>query len=200
MSRFGYAVRYFASDMIPMILFLVLFLATQDIMLATLFGIVVGLGQVAYALARRRPIGMLQWASLGLVALFGTATLLTRDPRFVMFKPTAVQLILGTVMLRPGWMERYVAAAERDAARPQLTAFGFVWAGLMFLLAALNILLVIAADPLTWAKFHLFVPPIAMIGLFLIQNLYMRRAGPRFRPDSAASAASAPFGGADRGV
>jgi intracellular septation protein A len=77
-------------------------------------------------------------------------------------------------------MERYVSAAERDAARPLLTAFGFVWAGLMFLLAALNVLLVVAADPLTWAKFHLFVPPISMIGLFLIQNVYMRMAGARY--------------------
>ena len=180
MSRFGYTLRYFANDMIPMILFLVLFLTTKDIMLATGFAIAVGVGQVAYALSRHRPIGALQWASLGLVAVFGTATLLTHNPRFVMFKPTAIQTILGAVMLRPGWMERYVSPQERDAARPMLTTFGFVWAGLMFLLAALNLLLVVAADPLTWARFHLFVPPIAMIGLFLIQNVYMRAAAARY--------------------
>jgi hypothetical protein len=39
---------------------------------------------------------------------------------------------------------------------------------------------VVAADPLTWARFHLFVPPIAMIGLFLIQNVYMRAAAARY--------------------
>jgi intracellular septation protein len=180
MRRFGYAVRYFANDMIPMILFLVLLIATKDIMLATGCGIAVGLGQVVYALVRRQPVGVLQWASLGLVSVFGTATLLTHDPRFVMFKPTAVQLILGAVMLRPGWMERYVSAEERDAAGPMLTAFGFVWAGLMFLLAALNVLLVVTGDPLTWARFHLFVPPLSMIGLFVIQNVYMRAAGARY--------------------
>jgi intracellular septation protein A len=180
MNRFGYAVRYFANDMIPMILFLALFMLTRDIMLATAFGIAIGLAQVAYGLARRRPIGALQWASLALVAVFGTATLLTHNPRFVMFKPTVIQAILGGVMLRPGWMERYVSAEERDAARPLLTAFGFVWAGLMFLLAGLNVLLVVAADPLTWARFHPFVPPISMIGLFLIQNVYMRMAGARY--------------------
>jgi intracellular septation protein len=179
MSRFGYTLRYFANDMIPMILFLALFLTTDNIMLATGFAIAVGVGQVAYALGRHRPIGALQWASLGLVAVFGTATLLTHNPRFVMFKPTAIQMILGAVMLRPGWMERYVSPEERDMARPMLTTFGFVWAGLMFLLAALNLLLVVAADPLTWARFHLFVPPIAMIGLFLIQNVYMRAAAAR---------------------
>ena len=68
MSRFAYTLRYFANDMIPMILFLVLFLTTKDIMLATGFAIAVGVGQMAYALGRRRPIGALQWASLALVA------------------------------------------------------------------------------------------------------------------------------------
>jgi intracellular septation protein len=179
MRRLGYAVRYFANDMTPMLLFLVLFLTTKDIMLATGFGIAVGLAQVMYGLARRQPIGALQWASLALVAGFGTATLLTHNPRFVMFKPTAIQAILGAAMLRPGWMERYVSAAEREAARPLLTAFGFVWAGLMFLLAALNVVLVVVADPLTWARFHLFVPPLAMIGLFLFQNVYMQMAAAR---------------------
>jgi hypothetical protein len=44
MNNLGYTVRYFANDMIPMILFLVLFLMTKNIMLATGFGIAVGLG------------------------------------------------------------------------------------------------------------------------------------------------------------
>ena len=30
-------------------------------------------------------------------------------------------------MLRPGWMQRYVPAELRDAARSILTAFGFIW-------------------------------------------------------------------------
>jgi intracellular septation protein len=200
MNNFRYALRYFAGDMVPMILFLVLFMATKNIILATGAGIAVGLAQVGYGLARRRPIGALQLASLGLVAVFGTMTLVTRDPRFIMFKPTAIQLILGAVMLRPGWMERYVPAEAREVARPLLTAFGFVWAGLMFLLAALNVLLVVAADPVTWARFHLFVPPVAIIGLFLIQYAYMRAAAARSGlayVDRAAGGAVE--GGTDRG-
>jgi intracellular septation protein len=180
MSQFAHAVRYFTGDIIPMILFLAIFMTTKNIMLATAVGIAVGVGQVAYGLARRRPIGAMQWASLALVVVFGTATLLTRNPRFVMFKPTMIQAVLGAVMLRPGWMERYVPAAERDRARRMLTAFGFVWASLMFLLAGLNVVLVVAADPLTWARFHLFVPPISMIGLFLIQNACMRLAATKY--------------------
>lgn len=45
----------------------------------------------------------------------------------MLFKPTLGQLILGAVMLRPGWMRRYVPAELRDASRSILTAFGFIW-------------------------------------------------------------------------
>jgi hypothetical protein len=31
------------------------------------------------------------------------------------------------MMLRPGWMQRYVPPELRDAARSILTAFGFIW-------------------------------------------------------------------------
>jgi intracellular septation protein len=196
MSQFTYAVRYFAGDMVPMILFVAVFMTTKNIVLATAVGIAVGIGQVVYGFVRRRPIGALQWASLALVLVFGTATLLTHDPRFVMFKPTAVQLILGAVMLRPGWMERYVPAEVRDTTRPMLKAFGFIWAGLMFSLAALNLLLVVSADPLTWARFHLFVPPISMVGLFLIQYAYTRAGEVRYRSDHVGSAVA---GSVDRG-
>jgi intracellular septation protein A len=127
-----------------------------------------------YALIRRRQIGALQWASLGLLVVFGGATLVTQDARFIMFKPTVIHLMTGAVMLRPGWMERYVPADERDRIRPMLTAFGFIWAGLMFLTAIANTALVVVADPVVWAKFNLFFPPISMIGLFVLQNVYIR--------------------------
>ena len=174
MGGFGHTARLFALDLISMILFLVIVLATGNVFLATGVGIAAGLAQLAWQAGRRRAIGMLQWASLGLVVVFGSATLLTHDPRFIMFKPTAINLILGAVMLKPGWMERYVPQAVLEAARPMLRKFGFVWSGLMFLTAALNLVLVFTVDPTTWAKFNLIFPPVSIIGLFLFQNGFMR--------------------------
>ena len=174
MGDFGYTLRYFAGDLVPMIVFLGIFLATGNIVFALGFGIAASVAQLIYALIRRKQIGALQWASLGLLVVFGGATLVTQDARFIMFKPTVIHVMLGTVMLRPGWMERYVPANERDRIRPMLTAFGFIWAGLMFLIAAANAALVALADPVVWAKFNLLFPPISMVGLFVVQNVYIR--------------------------
>lgn len=177
MGGFGYVLRAFAGDMIPMTAFLSILLITGNIAVATGIGVAAALIQVGWALARRVAVGALQWASLGLIALLGGATLLTHDPRFVMFKPTAVNLILGATMLRRGWMERYVPDEILDRARSALTVFGFIWAGLMLVTAALNLVVALSAEPTTWARFNLVFPPVSMIGLFALQNLVMRRKG-----------------------
>ena len=174
MGGFGYTLRYFAGDLVPMVLFLGVFLITRNILLAMGLGVAASLVQVSWALIRRTPIGTLQWAALGLLVVLGGATLVSHDARFIMFKPTVIHLMLGGVMLKPGWMERYVPAEVRGAARPMLTMFGFVWAGLMFLTAGVNAVLVAFSDPMTWAKFNALFPPFSMVGLFLLQNAYMR--------------------------
>jgi len=172
-----------------MIVFLLAFLASKNIYLATGVGIGLSVLQIGWSLARKAPIGMLQWTGLGLIDVFGTATLLTGDPRFVMFKPTGINLVLGAVMLKRGWMERYVPEAIRDLARPMLNVFGYVWSGLMFFTAALNLILVFTVDPTTWAKFNLFFPPMSIATLFLIQNVFMRtHASGRHRPSDGAAA------------
>jgi intracellular septation protein A len=191
MSGLGYTLRYFAADLAPMIVFLLVFLASRNIYLATGVGIGLSALLIGWSLARKAPIGMLQWAGLGLIAVFGTATLLTGDPRFVMFKPTAINLTLGAVMLKRGWMERYAPETIRDLARPMLNVFGYVWSGLMVFTAGLNLILVFTVDPTTWAKFNLIFPPVSIIGLFVVQNVVMRARVSGLRRSSGGAAARA---------
>ena len=165
MSGRGYTLRDFAADLTPMIVFLLVFLASKNIYLATGAGIGLSALQIGWSFARKSPIGMLQWAGLGLIAVF------------------------GAVMLKRGWMERYVPETIRDVARPMLNVFGYIWSGLMFFTAALNLLLVFTVDPTTWAKFNLIFPPMSIIGLFLVQNVFMRaRASGWRRPSDGAAA------------
>jgi intracellular septation protein len=189
MTGLGYILRYFAADLTPMMVFLLVFLASRNIYLATGVGIGLSALQIGWSFARNAQIGMLQWAGLGLIAVFGAATLLTGDPRFAMFKPTGINLVLGAVMLKRGWMKRYVPEATRDLARPMLNVFGYVWSGLMFFTGALNLILEFTVDPTTWAKFNLIFPPMSIIGPFLVQNVYMRgQASGRHKPSGGAAA------------
>ncbi len=181
------AARVLAMDLASTILFLAIFLLTDNLILAVGLGMALGIAQIAWQLHRKQPIGTIQWLSVVLVLASGTATLLTHDPTFVMLKPSIIYCIVGLVMLRRGWMNRYLperAAPVADVA----TTFGYVWAALMFASAALNIALALSLDPKTWAAVMSAWGLFSKIGLFLIQYGTMVAIGRR-----RAAAAGVPF-------
>ena len=179
--------RVLASDLASTILFLAIYLLSDNLFLAGGLGMALGVAQIAWQFHRKQPIGSLQWLSVVLVLASGTATLLTRDATFVMLKPSAIYCIVGLVMLKRGWMNRYLperAAPVADIA----TTFGFVWAGLMFGSAALNIVLALSLEPKSWAAAMSGWGLFSKIGLFLIQYGWMTAVGRR----RAAAAAATP--------
>ena len=81
-------------------------------------------GQVVLLKLRGRPVDAMQWLSLGLVVVMGGATLLTHDRHFIMVKPTIIYLAVGAVMLKPGWMNRYLPAIVQENAPDLGRLFG----------------------------------------------------------------------------
>ncbi|MDH8495134.1 septation protein IspZ, partial [Klebsiella pneumoniae] len=70
------------------IVFLVVYAATGDILIATGVAITGAVGQFIRARIKQQKLDIMTWASLGLVIVLGSATLLTKDPRFVLIKPS----------------------------------------------------------------------------------------------------------------
>lgn len=172
------AARVLMMDLASTILFLVVYLATDNLYVAVGLGMALGVVQIGWQYARKQPIGSLQLLSVVLILASGTATFFTHDPTFVMLKPSAIYCIVGLVMLRRGWMNRYLperAAPVADVA----TAFGYAWAGLMFASAALNVALALSLDPKTWAAVMSAWGLFSKIGLFLIQYGWMTAVGRR---------------------
>src|SRR6185437_15215537 len=97
-----------ATDFFSTIVFLVIYLTTDNILLATAVAIAGAIAQVIYSRIKGRELGYMTWASLALVIVLGTATILTNDPRFVLAKPAIGHFAIGTIMLKRGWMLRYM--------------------------------------------------------------------------------------------
>ena len=182
------AAQLLVSDLASTIAFLIVLLATKDVMLAVAIGIGLGVAQIGWLLARRKPIDTMQWLSIGLVMVSGVATMITNDPRFVMLKPSVVYCVAGAFMLRPGWMNRYLPPIVIQLIPDVVYAFGFIWAGLMFASAALNIVLAMLLDPLTWSASIAAWGIASKVVLFFIQYLTMRAVAVR-RRRAASSAA-----------
>jgi intracellular septation protein len=178
MNNLLYAARPLISDFFPTIVFAVLVAMKVDVRIATGAALLVGIAQVAIQRLLKRKIELLQWASLGLVVVFGTLGILTSDPRFLMAKPTIIYLAVGAVMLKRGWMLRYMPPIAREHGESLMIAFGYVWAGLMVLTAFANLAVAVAL-PSQWPAFIAVVPLTSKIALFAVQyatvRYYVRR-------------------------
>jgi intracellular septation protein A len=173
MNNLLYAARPLISDFFPTIVFAMLVALHLDVRTATAAALLIGVAQVAIQRLRGRRIQLLQWASLGLVVVFGTLGVMTNDPRFLMAKPTIIYIAIGAVMLKPGWMLRYLPPISQGRAEPMMIRFGYVWAGLMFVTALANLAVAVLA-PSWWPAFVAVVPLASKIALFAIQYLTVR--------------------------
>lgn len=171
--------RLLVADLASTIVFLVVLLATGNLMLAVGLGVGLGIAQIAWMRLRRQAIDTMQWLSIGLVVVSGIATLLTRDPRFVMLKPSVIYCIVGAYMLRPGWLNRYLPDIARHWVPDIARLFGFVWAGLMFGSAALNLVLAMVLDPVAWSAAMSIWGLASKVVLFAVQFVTMRAIGVR---------------------
>ena len=174
------------TDLASTLLFLAVLLATKNLMLAVALGVGLGILQIGWFMVRRKPIDTMQWLSIGLVVASGVATMLTSDARFVMLKPSVIYCIVGAYMLRPGWMNRYLPPIAIATVPDLGYLFGYIWAGLMFGSAALNIALALTLDPVPWSAAMSAWGIASKIGLFLVQYATMTVVGKR--PARAAAA------------
>jgi intracellular septation protein len=173
--------KFLALDMASTLFFLALFMVTKSIPISVAAGVALGIGQIVWEIARKRPIETMQWMSLFLVLASGVTALVTNDVRFVLYKASIIYVIVGVVMLRPGWMNRYLPAVAIEVVPDIAYVFGFVWAGLMFLSAVVNIWVATHYSFLIWTGFMSAYAISTKIGLFLIQYGAMRFIGVRRR-------------------
>jgi intracellular septation protein A len=149
-----FALLQLAEDFLSTVVFLVVYLASGRLLLAIGFAIAIAVAQVVIARSRGRSVDAMQWLSLVLVIGFGTAALITADSRFMMVKPSIIHFAVGAVMLRPGWMTRYLPPIVTANVPPGvLLASGYAWAALMFALGLANLYVAATFSFDTWAWF-----------------------------------------------
>lgn len=171
-----YAIVPLLFDSLGVIVFAVLLALKVDLVVATSIAAAIACAVVAWELVHRRSVAALQWLSLIMVIVSAGATLATHDPRFVMVKPTVIYAVIGAAMLRRGWMNRYVPPDRLAVVEDLMTRFGYVWAGLMFLTGALNLVVAVAFTA-WWPTFIAVFPLATKLGLFAVQFSIVRLIG-----------------------
>ncbi|MBR0899772.1 septation protein IspZ [Bradyrhizobium tropiciagri] len=179
MKSFLTAARLLALDLASTLVFLGLFLLTHNTALSVGLGIAFGVAQIGLQIVRGKRIDTMEWLSLFLVVTAGTATLLTNDPRFVLFKPSVIYAIVGVVMLKPGWLNRYLPEIAQTVVPDVAIKVGYAWSALMFISAAVNAFVALTCEITTWAVvmpiFGIVSKILVFVGGFVAMRLTARR-------------------------
>ncbi|WMT72345.1 septation protein IspZ [Bradyrhizobium sp. Ash2021] len=163
-----------ATDFLSTILFLAIYFLTDNVLLATGVAIAGAIAQVIYARVKGKPLGFMTYASLALVIVLGSATLLTNDPRFVLAKPAIGHFAIGAIMLKRGWLLRYLPPIVTETIPEYATLAGLAWAALMFALGCGTIAVALTGDMKLWTFYVTVVLVGAKIAAFAIQYVAFR--------------------------
>jgi intracellular septation protein len=162
------------TDFLSTIVFLAVYLTTGNVVLATSVAIAGAVAQVIYSRVKGEPLAFMTYASLALVIVLGSATLLTNDPRFVLAKPSIAHFAIGAIMLKRGWMLRYMPPRVTETIPEYVTAAGYAWAALMFALGLGTIAVASTGNLRLWAIYVSVVLVGAKVAAFAIQYAAFR--------------------------
>jgi intracellular septation protein len=158
-------------DFFPIILFFVTF-KTWGIMAATAVAIAATVLQIGYLWRKNGFVEPMQWVSLGVIVVFGGATLLTQDETFIKWKPTVLYWLMGGALL----VGYYVF--KRNFLKQLMSARGVLlhtWACFFAVMGCINIWVANNYDTDTWVSFKLFGGLGLMLVFVVAQGVYMSR-------------------------
>lgn len=162
------------TDFLSTIVFVAIYWITGNVVLATGVAIAGAVIQVIHARIKDRKLGFMTYASLALVIVLGSATLLTSDPRFVLAKPAIAHFAIGAIMLKRGWMLRYVPPIVTETIPEYVTFAGYAWAVLMFALGVGTIAVALTGDMKLWTIYVSVVAIGAKVAAFAVQYVAFR--------------------------
>lgn len=159
-------------DLFPIILFFIAY-KFYGIFAATAVAMIAVGAQIVFTLVKKQKPDLLQWITLGIVIILGSATLLFRNELFIKWKPTAVYWLLGIIFLASQWAGKknlVQKLLEKNLTLPTETwqSLNISWSVFFFFMGGLNLFVVYYFDTDTWVTFKLF----GTLGLTLLFMLF----------------------------
>ena len=166
-------------DFFPIILFFAAFKA-WGIYAATAVAIVATIVQIAYLRFKTGKVETMQWVSLGVIVVFGGATLLAHDENFIKWKPTVLYwlmggaLLVGLVLFKKNFIKSLMGA-QMQLPDHVWNTLNWAWTGFFAAMGVLNLWVAFNFDTDTWVNFKMFGGIGLMLAFVVGQALYLGR-------------------------
>ncbi|MDE2310304.1 MAG: septation protein A [Betaproteobacteria bacterium] len=166
-------------DLFPVILFFAAF-KFSGIYVATGAAIAATIAQVAWTKWRHGKVDTMLWVSLGIIVVFGGATLLLHDETFIKWKPTILYWVFATALLSSNLL--FGKNLMRTLMQEKLTLPVRVWSrvnlswSLFFaVLGVLNLYVAFNYSTDTWVNFKLFGTTGLMLVFVVLQAMALAK-------------------------
>lgn len=166
-------------DFFPIVLFFAAF-KVWGIYVATGVAIVATIAQIGWLRYKTGKVEPMQWLSLGIIVLFGGATILTHDDNFIKWKPTVLYWLMGGALasgllfFRRNFLKSLMGS-QLELPEAAWRAMNWSWVGFFAVMGVLNLWVAFHYDTNTWVDFKLF-GGLGLMALFVIgQALFLGR-------------------------
>jgi intracellular septation protein len=161
------------AEILPLILFFVAY-KVLGMKVATGVAIVAVLLQVGLRLIQKRKVEPMLWVTLAIVVVFGGATIISGDERYIKWKPSLIYWSAAVALLvaRFGFGKDFVRRGfEKAFSPPDGVWIRLLAAWVVFLLAlgGLNLFVATHYSSDVWVNFKLFGTVGLMLAFFAVQ-------------------------------
>jgi intracellular septation protein len=166
-------------DFFPILLFFAAF-KFAGIYAATAIAIVATILQIGYLRYKTGKVEPMQWISLGVIVLFGGATLISHNDTFIKWKPTVLYWLMGSALLIGQLvfkknLLKSLMGAQMDLPEDAWRLTQWSWVGFFAVMGCLNLWVAFNYDTDTWVNFKLFGGMGLMFVFVIAQALVLSR-------------------------
>ncbi len=170
-------------DFFPVVLFFVAF-KVKGIFFATLVAIIASVLQIGYMLALKKKVEPMMWLSLGVIVVFGGATLLLHNESFIKWKPSILYWTMGLAMLAGQLIFKKFAieallGKQMVLPRQMWKTVNLSWSLFFIALGGINVFVAYSFSMDVWVNFKLFGIMGFIVLFALVQGLVI---GPKAKP------------------
>ena len=166
-------------DFFPIILFFVAF-KFAGIYIATGVAIVATIGQILWIRHSTGKVEPMQWVSLGVIVLFGGATIIAHNDTFIKWKPTVLYWLMGATLMAGQLFFRKnllktLMGSQLELPDAAWRVTNWSWIAFFAVMGVVNLWVAFNFDTDTWVNFKLF-GGLGLMALFVVgQALYLGR-------------------------
>ncbi len=147
-------------DLLPVILFFAAF-KLKGIFVATGVAIAASVLQIGWMFVRRKKVDPMMWASLGIIAVFGGATIILHNETYIKWKPTILYWLMGAVLV--GGQVFFKKNGMKGLLGKQMVlsdkawnAMNLSWGIFFAVIGCVNLIVAYSFSTDTWVNFKLF--------------------------------------------